>query len=251
MPAIFRRESQMTEVAVAASKRWWGARREPDFTAAEIVGPDAIADLAAARFDHDRLQRRLAAGIRPVTDALALRVLLASRRRAMSAADLACACRVSPSGIRRAISIAIEQGALTKVGGTQYKAHNDWGPATARMVAIELKLQDWTTALSQAYAYSSWANASWAILARMPSPAAVSAANADGVGLAVLSPSGEITPLARPAPRRRPSHPLAAIWAGEQVISRAESAGFSLASANDSARALRAMPQDAVGVSLP
>lgn len=241
----------MTEVAIAAAKAWWGARREPDFTAVEIVGPDAIADLAAARFDHERLQRRLAAGIRPVTDGLALRVLLSSRRRAMSAADLAAACRVSPSGIRRAINIAVDQGALTRAGRTQYRTHNDWSPATARIVAIELKLQDWSAALNQAHAYSSWANTAWAILSRVPPPSAISAANAEGLGLAVLSRSGEISCLVRPTPRRRPAHPLAALWAGEQIVSRAASAGFSLPAATEPAKAVRARPQDAVGVSLP
>ena len=231
----------MREPVLAASQAWWGARQEPDFTAAEIVGPDAIADLAAARFDHERLRRRVDAGIQPVTDALALRVLLAARRRTHTTSELAAICRVSPSGVRRAISIAVDHGALVRQGRSHFRTHSAWAPATARLVAIELKLDDWSSALQQAYAYSLWANVAWVVLASATRADILAAAGADGVGGALLTADGELRRLVRPTPRRRPALPFASIWAGEQVVARALSAGFSLRAASRLPRAQPAM----------
>ena len=240
----------MTGLATAASRWWWGARREPDFIAAEIVGPDAIADLAAVRFDHHRLQERVAAGIEPVVDVLALRVLLAARRRAMTTSELAATCRVSPSGVRRAMGVAVERGALVREGRLKYQTHRAWGPGAARVVAVELKLQDWPAALAQAQAYSRWANAAWVLLARTPPPAALATAAEEGIGVAVLSASGEVALLARPAARRHPAQRWAAIWASEQVLARAVRAGFRSSDAAAPVKARRAMPTGAVAASL-
>jgi hypothetical protein len=240
----------MTGLATAASRWWWGGRREPDFIAAEIVGPDAIADLAAVRFDHRRLQERAAAGIQPVVDVLALRVVLAARRRAMTTSELAATCRVSPSGVRRAVSVAVERGAVLREGRLKYRTHPAWGPSAARVVAVELKLQDWPGALDQAHAYSRWANAAWMLLARTPPAEAVAVAAAEGIGAAVLSPSGEVALLARPAPRRRPAQRWAAIWASEQLLARAMRAGFPSSHAPQSITARRAIPVGAAAASL-
>ena len=240
----------MTGLATAASRWWWGARREPDFIAAEIVGPDAIADLAAVRFDHRRLRERAAAGIQPVVDVLALRVLLAARRRAMTTSELAAACRVSPSGVRRAIGVAVERGALVREARAAYRTHRAWGPAAARVVAVELKLQDWPAALEQAHAYSRWANAAWMLLARTPPPAALTMAAREAVGVAVLAPSGEVALLARPPARRHPVQRWAAIWASEQVLDRAVRAGFQPSDAAEPVTARRAMPGGVVAASL-
>jgi hypothetical protein len=211
----------MTDVATAAARSWWGASREPDVIATEIVGPGAIADLAAVRFDHSRLQARAAAGIRPVVDVLALRVLLAARKRPMRAADLADECRVSRSGVRRGISLALDCGALVRDERFSYRTHGAWDPGAIRTVAVELKLRDWPSALAQAQAYSQWANAAWILLALAPPANALLWAAEDGIGVAVLAPSGEVSPLLRPASKRHPPQRLAAIWATEQVLQRA------------------------------
>jgi hypothetical protein len=224
----FRWESQMMDLTLATSDRWWGARQGPDFAGTEIVGPDAIADLAAVRFDRSRLRLRQDAKIHAVPDALALRVLAFARRRALTSAQLAEACRVSASGVRRAISFAIERGALVREGRTHYRTHMAWGVATERTVAVELKLHDWSAALQQTYAYSLWANAAWAIIGRMPPRDAAAAAAAEGLGLAVLFPSGEMQLLVRPRSRRTARDRLVSLWTSEQVLARAQSARFAL-----------------------
>jgi hypothetical protein len=247
----FQRESEMTSLALQACSRWWGARREADFVAGEIVGPDAIADLVAVRFNHARLRLRQEHGVGPTTDALALRVLVAARRRPVTTADLATACRVSPSGVRRAISLAIDNGSLIREGKTSYRTHPAWGPGTERTVAVELKLQDWGGALQQARAYSRWAHAAWVVVGRTPPQPALTSAAEQGIGLGVLAPTGAFTRLVRPTSQRWGSLRFAALWTGEQTIARAQSAGLlGLDSIPGSPRAERATPADALAVNL-
>lgn len=246
----FRWESEMLDPTLAAADRWWGARRGPDFAGTEIVGPEAIADLAAVRFDRARLRLRREAGIEPIPDVLALRVLALARGRSMTSTELADACRVSRSGVRRAINFALDRNALLREQRTRYRTHDAWGPGTDRTVAVELKLQDWGAALRQSYAYSMWAHASWAILARTPPPQAVALARAEGLGLAVLAPSGGMRLLARPRSRRKVNNPLMSLLASEQVLARAQSAGCSTGDGPATPRAQLARRTSALGASL-
>src|SRR3954447_17332739 len=110
------REDEMTAPVAREVARWWGARRTVDFVAEEIVGPLAIADLVAVRFDHRALRERRAAGIVVTDDLLALRVILACRRIARSTRQLADLLGFSTSGIRRAVRTAYDVGALREDG---------------------------------------------------------------------------------------------------------------------------------------
>lgn len=154
----FRYESEMTHLAAAAAPWWWPRGLQHDFVAAEIVGPDAVADLVGIRFDQRRLAAREAEGISPVIDALALHALQACCGRVMSTTELADACRVTPSGMRRALAIAVEANAMVRQGRGRYARHPAWAPVGARMVAVELKLENWRAAFCQAEAYSRWSN---------------------------------------------------------------------------------------------
>lgn len=218
----------MTELAAAACPRWWLGSRQHDFVATEIVGPDAVADLVGIRFDEQHLGARAAAGISPVTDALALRALQVCGRRVLTTRELADLCHVTPSGMRRALAVALEANAIIRQARGRYSRHPAWGPVGARLVAVELKLENWRTALHQAQAYSRWANATWAVLARTPPDAAKQVADRHGLGLAVLGTDGKITRLNRPRAVRRPHSGWAALWASEQVVARAVSAGYRL-----------------------
>lgn len=225
----FRYESEMTDLATAASPWWWLGSREHDFVAAEIVGPDAVADLVAIRFDQRRLAAREAEGIGPITDALALRALQACRDRVASTQELAKECHVTPSGMRRALAVALEAHALVRHGRGHYRCHPAWGPIGARLVAAELKLDNWRAAFEQARAYLRWANASWIVLARTPPAEATLQAERDGLGLAVLGANGKIKRLTRPRAVRRPRSSWAALWTSEQALARAVNAGYSAA----------------------
>ncbi len=242
MSVGFRYESEMTQLVAAAAPRWWPRGLNHDFVAAEIVGPDAVADLVGIRFDQRRLADREANGISPVVDALALRALQACRGRTMSTGDLANICDVTRSGMQRALGIALEANAIVRHRRGHYACHSAWAPVGARLVAVELKLENWRAAFYQAEAYSQWANATWVILARKPPTEARVLASSEGFGLAVLRTDGKILLLERPRPVRRPREPWAALWASEQTLARAVSAGHCSDVALSSARSITAQP---------
>lgn len=245
----FRYESEMTDLAAAAAPWWWLRGLQHDFVAAEIVGPNAVADLVGIRFDQRRLGAREAEGIAPVVDALALHALRACRGHVMSTSELAEACHVTSSGIGRALAIAVDANAMIRRGRGRYACHPAWAPVGARMVAVELKLENWRRAFDQAQSYACWANATWVVLARVPPAEARAHAAAHGMGLAVLGSDGMIERLVRPHTIRRPRVPWAALWAGEQALARALSAGYRSESAT-TVTALPAKPQGAPVASL-
>lgn len=226
MNVRFRYESEMTQLATAAAPWWWPRGLDHDFVAAEIVGPDAIADLVGIRFDKRRLAAREAEGIAPVVDVLALHAILACRGRVMTTSELSDVCHVTPSGMRRGLAIAVEANAMIREGRGRYACHPAWAPVGARMVAVELKLENWRAAFCQAEAYSRWAHATWTVLARTPPAEASAHAAVEGLGLAVLRTDGRIERLVRPRAVRRPRMGWAALWASEQALARALSAGY-------------------------
>jgi hypothetical protein len=247
----FRFESEMTQLVAAACPWWWLGSRQHDFVAKEIVGPDAIADLVGIRFNEGRLRAREAEGISPVTDALALHALQACRGRVLTTRELADACHVTPSGIRRALALALEANAMIRLARGRYSSHPAWGHVGARLVAVELKLGNWQAAFQQAQAYSRWANATWVVLGRTPPAEAKLEADREGLGLAVLGTDGKIKRLSRPRAVRNPRSAWAALWASEQAIAQAIDAAYRLESANAPAlTAARAIPADAVAASL-
>lgn len=215
----------MTSPAIAASRSWWGSRQESDFIAGEVVGPDAVADLAAVRFDRGRVETRLREGIGPVTNALALQVLLFARNNPVTSAEVAEEFCVSRSTASNAISLGLELGAICKQPKHRYSTHPGWSPVAARIVAVELKLSNWQGALRQAAAYSRWANSSWVILNQEPNAKAAETARSLGIGLAMLSSDGKLRRLVRAAHARSPIDQFAAAWASEQIYGRALSAG--------------------------
>jgi hypothetical protein len=222
---MFRFESEMTGPAVGALDSWWPMRRvRADFVAAEVVGPDSVADLVAVGFDQQALRRRQKAGVAAVTEPLAIHALFAARRGPCSISELAWRCHVSPSGMRRAVATAVHAGAMARQGRSLVEVHPGWVPVSRHLVAVELKREAWQTALIQACNYACWANAAWILLGKTPPPAAVAAAQQAGVGLGALAVDGQLRCAVRPQLRRAPAQPWAAAWAGEQAYARALSA---------------------------
>jgi hypothetical protein len=212
----------MTSPAIAASQNWWAGRSAADAVAREIVAPGAIADLVGIRFDRRAVEARRKAQIEPLVDALALQLVLATRRRAMSTRELADLFRISPSGARRAIRIAIDKGAMVDGGGA-LSAHPEWQPIGQRMVAVELKLHDWRRAFTQALNYQSWASAAWVVLGRPPSEEALVAARRAGIGLGYFVEDSKVRTLVRARSRERlRSGDWASVWAAEQVLAEVE-----------------------------
>lgn len=227
---LFSAESEMTTPAIAASHNWWAGRSAADAVAREIVGPGAIADLVGIRFDRRALKARRKARIEPLIDALALQLVLATRRRAMSTRELADRFRVSPSGARRAIRIAIDKGAMVDTGRA-VAVHPEWQPIGQRMVAVELKLHDWRRAFAQAVNYQGWASAAWVVLGRAPSEEALLAARRAGIGLGYFLGDSKVRTLVRARSRERlRSGDWASVWAAEQVLAEVEAGSAELPS---------------------
>lgn len=212
----------MTDPAAAAAESWWRFRQAPDFVAREIVGPLAVADLVAVQFDHGAVKDRRQATIRPTDDFLALQVIMSCRRTARSVSDLAGLLRVSDSGVRRAMRIGLEFGALVEDGGRvrRYRTHDAWRPVGRRMVAAELKRSDWRRAAYQAWAYQAWANAAWLVLGTRPPLEAAGPLAESGIGLAYLGEDERLNIVVWPARAKRLSG-TASVWASEQALRHA------------------------------
>lgn len=222
-PPPFASEAEMTTVAAAAWRRWWLGERKPDFIAAEVVAPGAIADLVAGSFDYEAVAARHAADVWPLTDWSSLLCALACRRPS-TANEVALAVGLSSSGARRSLKTATAHGALLR-DGRHVILNDHWRPAVTRLVALELKLRDWQKGLVQAARYRTWADASWLILGATALTHASRATREAGVGLARLSPSGAWAN-AHGAMRRRPGFALERRWAEEQVLAQALRAGW-------------------------
>lgn len=218
------REESMTSPAMQAWPQWWRSRWAPDFIAREVVGPLAIADLVAVRFDHGALRDRRAAGIGMTDDFSALRVILSCRRAPRTTLELAATLGYSPSGARRAIRVGYEIGAITDAGRYRHRTHPAWRPAGRRIVAVELKRTDWRRAADQAWAYQAWANAAWLVLGQRPPQSALPALTESGIGLSYLGDDHRMHVVLRPRVRRYVSG-HANVWASEQALAHALSAG--------------------------
>lgn len=222
----------MTGPAAAAVAQWWPARENPDVVASEIVGPLARADLVAFQFDAKALRDRERAGIVPIDDLLAVRVILACRRAALTTPALVARLGLSLSAVRRAVRDGYDVGAL-HADGRAHRTHSNWRPAARRQVAVELKRSDWRRGSHQAAAYQAWANASWLILGQRPPRTAIDGLRGTGLGLGYLGEDERLNVVLRPVYRRRISGDMS-IWVGEQAValsrgSRAEASrrGFS------------------------
>lgn len=215
----------MTAVAAASWLRWWPGERSPDFIAAEVVAPGAIADLVAGAFDYDALAARRAADIAPLTDWSSLLCALACRQP-LTANEVAVAVGLSSSGARRSLTTATASGALLR-DGRHFTLNHGWRPAMTRLVAVELKLRDWQKGLLQAARYRRWADASWLLLGATAVRQAEPNSRQAGVGLARLGRNGGWDKAAGPK-RARPTYGVERRWAEEQVLAQALGAGWRL-----------------------
>lgn len=212
----------MTERAIDCAQAFWGGMAPFDAVALEAVGPGAVADVVFAGFDRAALAAREAHGILPITDWTTLSCVLACRSRVVAGRDLASFLGVSESTARRATGLALAAGALVR-GDDGFVTHRAWRPVNRRLVAVELKLRDWTHGLAQAARYRDWADTSWLVLGATDAPVAVAHAVAAGVGLARLGADGRVRVLARPS-RQRAFALKERVWIGEQALAHVASA---------------------------
>lgn len=178
---------------------------------AEMTGPAGLPDLVAVPVTP-KLETRLALACPPVLAFGDARLVMAcSSSRSTSLGSLSRRLEVSEEAVRRRARRLERGGVLAATSGGWLRP-----PGLApvgRLYALEAKVDDWGGGLGQALRYGGWADASGAVIARLPrDPSrAVAQASLLGVGLA----HGRRW-LVRPRIRRLSlAHRL---WASEHVI---------------------------------
>lgn len=168
----------------------------------EVPAVHGIPDLAAIRFDWDAVERRRAAGVRPLATDTEVRVVTALRVGPLRSTDLARRIRMSPDYVRRAvIPLLVQQGWVT-TDGASVELRPDAVWIARRVVTVEAKLRDWQRAIGQARRQQLSADAAYVAL---DSVACQNIKNdldriaAGGIGvISVDAGSGRSTVLVRP-----------------------------------------------------
>lgn len=151
-PVAFRYESDLVDVVrdgLVASVFNRAVRDEVE-TFVEVPAAFGVPDVSAVRFDWDVVQRRVSAGVLPLTSEPAVRAVFALRRRSRTPNAVAEAIGMSRDHVRRSvIPVLAERGWITSDSDVvQLKPAAR--PAGVRVVTVEAKLRDWQGALGQA-----------------------------------------------------------------------------------------------------
>lgn len=132
----------------------------------QVVGPHGVADLVAATYVGDRLERRLTSGATPLLSPIDVAVVAAARHRAVTRDQLAQALQRDPRSLQGRIKTLIESGAL-ELTASGVRAHADLQPI-GRLWAFEAKVSDWQSGVGQAQTYALWTDASSLVIERLP-----------------------------------------------------------------------------------
>jgi len=179
---------------------------------AEMPGPVGLPDLVAVPITP-RLAMRLQLPCAPLLAWGDARLAAAcSVSRALSAKSLARRVDAEEPSIRRRLRRQVTHGALIETPTGCFLRPVELQPV-GRLYALEAKVDDWSAGLGQALRYGSWADASAAVMGRLPKEPsrAMSQAAELGLGLA-LGPRWLIRPRIR---RLELAHRL---WASEFVV---------------------------------
>lgn len=178
---------------------------------AEMTGPTGLPDLVAVPVTP-RLEQRLQLATPPLLSWPHARLAAAcSPVRPFSLQTLARRTGEDEHAIRRRAQQLVRMGALLPIrsGYVRASALDPIG----RIYALEAKVDDWSAGLGQALRYGSWADASAAVLGKLPKDPsrAVDQARHLGLGLALGA-----TWLVRPRVRRLAF--AKRFWASEHVV---------------------------------
>jgi hypothetical protein len=152
-PQGFRYEADMMPILRRALPRL-AFRHESNSSVevfSEVPAVHGIPDLAGIRFDFERIAKRSALGIRPLTTDAEVRAVLAIGDGTLTTREVADRTRMSSDYVRRAVApLLIEQGWMewTEDGRLRRRAGAHW--VGKRVVTVEAKLRDWRRALTQA-----------------------------------------------------------------------------------------------------
>ena len=150
--AVFAREAQMlVPLAGAAADLCTGLQGEPKVFF-EVPLAAGVPDMVVVAFDNEVARKRLAAGLGPVVDVVAVRVLVALATGAQDVGDVAAAAGVSPGHLRRRILPALVSTGWVELGpGGVVSVLHAYEPVVSWAVSVEAKRREWAKAVGQAH----------------------------------------------------------------------------------------------------
>jgi hypothetical protein len=218
--AAFPSEADMlAPIARGLTTALWRGRPKPDVLY-EFDVTTGVADIVAVEFDRRAIERREFAGLDPVTERLALQVLVCLRAGPRTTDELAAMAGVSVAHLKRKVLVPlVEAGWVFKANDRAWESCIQHQTLIRKAIAVEAKLHDWRTALWQANRHRHFTNLTVVVLdASSKIDAALSAVqHFQDVGLAtVAADSGNVELLYMPN-WRLPMSPSGFALAGERA----------------------------------
>lgn len=210
----FRWEVEMTRPVVGEVQRLLPRGREPQLVLGEVPAAVGVVDVLATQFNTDAIRHRLTTGVGPICSPLRVRVLDCLRnRRPWRVATIAARVGSNPRALTRSTLRPLAKLGLVELTERSVLTTGAWVSVGSHLTAVELKLNKWRSALRQADNFAISADRSWVVLDEARARGAVASANyfaQVGVGLALLTPEGELRIIVRPG-RRHPERWLKAL----------------------------------------
>lgn len=149
-------ERQLHDQAVAAAASLPGAAAGV-LAIPEMTGPIGIPDFVAVVGGRDRIARRVASGIPPITGELDCAIVSCLfPRRPRTASSIAAELQLADAYVEGKLAALGRIGAVHTARGSYTRAEALTPGGT--LYAIEAKLTDWRRAVRQARGYRTWAN---------------------------------------------------------------------------------------------
>ncbi|MGB5953559.1 MAG: hypothetical protein WBG57_13715 [Ornithinimicrobium sp.] len=118
----------------------------------EVPLAAGVPDMVVVAFDNEVARRRLAAGLSPVVDAVAVRALVALGADVQDVRDLATRAGVSPGHLsRRVLPGLVSTGWVELGAGGVVNVRHAYEPVVSWAVSVEAKRREWAKAVGQAH----------------------------------------------------------------------------------------------------
>lgn len=199
----------------------------------EVPLAAGVPDVVIVAFDDDAVRARLAAGLGPVVDLVAVRALVALEAGAQDLRDVAATAGVSPGYLRRGVLPKLVSGGwLELLAGGVIRVRHAYEPVVSWAVSVEAKRRDWAKAVGQAHRHLPAADRVFVALdAAYAGRAVENATHLAGTGVGVVTvnagadaPSAAVDVVTFPNPNRprlprghRRKNPAAAALLGERA----------------------------------